>query len=553
MTSASGTGGAPYRGHAFVSYVREDAGEVDMLERALIAAGVPVWRDTANLWPGEDWRAKVRDAITHDALVFIACFSSRSAARQKSYQREELWLAIEQLRLRRPDDPWLIPVRFDDCDVLDLELGGGRTLASIQRADLFGQGRDQATRRLVAAVQQLLRKPASPAGETSGPLAGDTSEGAPKRAAANVSERQLDALRHGEHGDWEPAVRLLRGVLEEQIRTLGPDHRNTLFTRQLLVLATGGAGDPREATAMLNGLLAKQTHILGASHEDTLRSQQFLAVNLEEAGYRERAAAIMRMLVPGSIAAKRGRRERRIEATREACINLLRAVGELRTEVANILSYRGDRAGMAARLATVREYAQSSQLNAVAVALLSPEGLAVAAERLAASASGLADATARLTDLDQGVLVEAPEFSELDESVANFRLVARAWATGNRRESRPEATREACISLLGAAGDLRTHIINLRHYRGPDIAARLAEIRIAAASAEVHAAGVELLSSETLAEAAELLAAEVNRTARATEEDVDLWAGVVIDSPDLNELDRSIAEFREAALAEARG
>lgn len=57
-----------------------------------------------------DWRAKIRDAISHDALVFIACFAHHTEARQLSYQNEELLLAIDQVRRRRPDDPWLIPV-----------------------------------------------------------------------------------------------------------------------------------------------------------------------------------------------------------------------------------------------------------------------------------------------------------------------------------------------------------------------------------------------------------------------------------------------------------
>ena len=143
-------------GHAFISYVREDTGEVDELQQVLEAAGIPVWRDTDELWPGEDWRAKIQEAITRDALVFIACFSSHSVARQRSYANEELLLAIGQLRLRRPGDPWLIPVRFDDCDIPDLELGTGRTLASIQRADLFGPGRSLAAERLVTAVRRLL-------------------------------------------------------------------------------------------------------------------------------------------------------------------------------------------------------------------------------------------------------------------------------------------------------------------------------------------------------------------------------------------------------------
>lgn len=125
--------------HAFISYVREDARQADHLQAALEAAGIPVWRDTTDLWPGEDWRVKIRRAITDDALIFIACFSKNSLARARSYQNEELILAIEELRLRRPDVPWIIPVRFDDCDIPDLDIGRNRTLNALQRADLFGE------------------------------------------------------------------------------------------------------------------------------------------------------------------------------------------------------------------------------------------------------------------------------------------------------------------------------------------------------------------------------------------------------------------------------
>jgi len=143
-------------GHAFISYVREDSQHVDRLQRTLEAAGIPVWRDTADLWPGEDWRVKIRCAITDRALAFIACFSQASLARDKSYQNEELVLAIEQLRLRRPDDPWLIPVRFDECDIPDRDIGAGRMIASIQRADLFGERSDESVARLVAIVLKIL-------------------------------------------------------------------------------------------------------------------------------------------------------------------------------------------------------------------------------------------------------------------------------------------------------------------------------------------------------------------------------------------------------------
>jgi len=150
-----------------------------------------VWRDTAALWPGEDWRRKISRAITDDALVFIACFSSRSVARTKSYQYEELTLAVEQLRLRRPDVPWLIPVRVDDCAVPDLEIGGGRTLASIQRADLFGKHRDVGIARLVTVVQRLLgQDPVRPR-----PMRhGKGTEGDPRRTCFSIGNQDTTML-----------------------------------------------------------------------------------------------------------------------------------------------------------------------------------------------------------------------------------------------------------------------------------------------------------------------------------------------------------------------
>jgi len=90
--------------------------------------------------------------------VFIACFSQASLSRAKSYQNEELTLAIDQLRLRPPDDPWLIPVRLDECEIPHRDIGGGRTLTSIQRADLFGDRANEDGQRLIAAILRILKR-----------------------------------------------------------------------------------------------------------------------------------------------------------------------------------------------------------------------------------------------------------------------------------------------------------------------------------------------------------------------------------------------------------
>jgi hypothetical protein len=77
--------------HAFISYVDEDAERVNQLQEALEAAGVKVWRDKDNLFPGSDWKTEIRKAITQGSLAFIACFSTASAARDTSYQLKSLF------------------------------------------------------------------------------------------------------------------------------------------------------------------------------------------------------------------------------------------------------------------------------------------------------------------------------------------------------------------------------------------------------------------------------------------------------------------------------
>jgi hypothetical protein len=213
----SDTRGPPLRevpgGHAFLCYVREDAARVDSLQRDLEEAGISVWRDTFDLWPGEDWRTKIRRAITDDALVFIACFSTHSVSRAKSHQNEELALAIDQLRMRRPDVPWLIPVRFDDSPVPDIDLGGGRTLASLQWADLFGEHRDAAVMRLLATVRRLLGQ--QPSRQNSNDDPGES--GSARRQLDQEGDSQqsaTDILNERFRAQWADDISLLSKLKE---------------------------------------------------------------------------------------------------------------------------------------------------------------------------------------------------------------------------------------------------------------------------------------------------------------------------------------------------
>lgn len=59
------------------------------------------------LWPGQNWQAEIRRAITSDALVFLARFSLASGSHRTSYQNEELILAIEGERPPLRAGTWL--------------------------------------------------------------------------------------------------------------------------------------------------------------------------------------------------------------------------------------------------------------------------------------------------------------------------------------------------------------------------------------------------------------------------------------------------------------
>ena len=142
--------------YVFLSCVPADNATADLLQEALEAAGARVWRTATEVWPGDDWRALAQAAISDGAFAFLACFSRARLALGQSGQHEELVWAIDELRQHGSGDSWLIPVRFDDCQIPAIDLGAGRTLRSLRSADLFGSVQATELARLVAAVTRRL-------------------------------------------------------------------------------------------------------------------------------------------------------------------------------------------------------------------------------------------------------------------------------------------------------------------------------------------------------------------------------------------------------------
>ncbi len=209
--------------HAFLSYMHEDKERVDELQEALEAAGIRVWRDTQDLWPGQDWKAQIQEAIKTGSLAFVACFSTAAARREKSHQYEELTLAVDEYRLRPPHKPWLFTVRFDDCEVPDYSLGSGRTLKStVQYVDLFGQRKSTHLVRLVHAVASVVNPP------TPGVA---VQAAAATRAAAGTARERADTMKQLLR---DPAADI---ALEDLMKELGTALRERLSDDEIFPVA----------------------------------------------------------------------------------------------------------------------------------------------------------------------------------------------------------------------------------------------------------------------------------------------------------------------------
>jgi len=142
--------------YVFISYVRSNKSIVDHLKNDLtIRHGVKVWLDRDDIGAGVDWRQAIRKAI-QDGAFFIACFSEEYNERDRTYMDEELTLAIDELRRRPTDKAWFIPVKLNECEIPDCDIGGRETLDALQYVELYKDWDDGIQRILNVILASLI-------------------------------------------------------------------------------------------------------------------------------------------------------------------------------------------------------------------------------------------------------------------------------------------------------------------------------------------------------------------------------------------------------------
>ena len=99
----------------FLSYAKEDGAIVKEFHDYLKAIGLDPWMDQEQLLPGQSWEHEIERAMK-DANVVIL-FMSPSSVNKRSFVTREANTAIANLRYKKPDDIYIIPVLIEQCEV----------------------------------------------------------------------------------------------------------------------------------------------------------------------------------------------------------------------------------------------------------------------------------------------------------------------------------------------------------------------------------------------------------------------------------------------------
>ncbi len=103
----------------FIAHASEDKPLVRELYAKLKEAGYKPWLDEEDLLPGQNWREEIPKALKNSDL-FIACLSSTSI-RKRGYIQREFKMAMEIMAEFPPGTIYIIPLKFDDCEIPELQ------------------------------------------------------------------------------------------------------------------------------------------------------------------------------------------------------------------------------------------------------------------------------------------------------------------------------------------------------------------------------------------------------------------------------------------------
>lgn len=128
----------------FISYAKEDNELAECLSVDLEKKGFVAWKDTHELLPGEQWEDKIKKSLEENDFV-VLCLSKKSVAKTGFFQ-VEIKEALKWQQYRPEHQIYIIPVRFDDCDIPN-------AIKNIHYVDLFPNWNDGVERIATAIIK----------------------------------------------------------------------------------------------------------------------------------------------------------------------------------------------------------------------------------------------------------------------------------------------------------------------------------------------------------------------------------------------------------------
>jgi hypothetical protein len=123
------------RARIFLCHAKEDDERVKALFLQLRDQGFDPWYDKNKLDVGDRWEEEIISAIENSD--FFAICLSPIAVTKRGFIQKEIRTAIREFQRRAFDWAFLLPIRFEDCEVPKIRIDENTTLESIQWADLF--------------------------------------------------------------------------------------------------------------------------------------------------------------------------------------------------------------------------------------------------------------------------------------------------------------------------------------------------------------------------------------------------------------------------------
>jgi hypothetical protein len=111
----------------FICHAHEDKAAAASLYKKLLDAGLEPWLDKENLRGGSSWDEQIKRTIDKEIDYFLVLQSSALVNKKVGYVNKEIYEARERQKFFRFGTRFIIPLRIDDCEVLE-ELGFLQTI-----------------------------------------------------------------------------------------------------------------------------------------------------------------------------------------------------------------------------------------------------------------------------------------------------------------------------------------------------------------------------------------------------------------------------------------